>query len=90
MKTLQSLFINTSQIVRQRYYKRATAIQTHLKQGTHYQDLGGRQLKCNHELVRFRLGHHRLLFRRTAKGFMPEFLVQRKDLEKLLKRRCGH
>ncbi|NQZ09706.1 MAG: hypothetical protein HRT35_21355 [Algicola sp.] len=90
MKTLYSLFTNSPTTLRKRYYKRAAAIQSHLKLGTHYQDLGGRQLKCSHELIRFRLGDYRLLFKRSAKGFMPEVLLHRKNLEKFLKRRRGH
>ncbi|MCJ8273103.1 MAG: hypothetical protein MJK04_27345 [Psychrosphaera sp.] len=90
MKTLHSLFSDYPETVEQRFYQRALNIQIRLKQGVHYQNLGGRRLMLCHELIRFKLGSYRLLFTRSGKGFTPEFLVQRKNLEKFLKRRCGH
>jgi hypothetical protein len=89
MKTLKNLFSTHPQNTISRYWLRAVDIQTQLNQGIHYQALGGRRLLACHQLIRFKLGKFRLIFEQRVNGLTPEFLLHRKNLDKLLKRRCG-
>lgn len=87
MKTLTNLFNCYPQMVRKCYYQRAIIIQNKLNNGECYQRIGGKRLHLANELVRFKLGAYRLIFKRSAQGFIPEKLLQRKNLNTFLKRR---
>jgi mRNA-degrading endonuclease RelE of RelBE toxin-antitoxin system len=87
MNNLKKLFIQQKSIVNKRYFERALYIQTQLNCGQHYQSLGGQRLVLAKELIRFKLGAYRLIFKRNSMGYTPEFLLPRKDLNRFLKRR---
>lgn len=87
MKTLNNLFTNYPISVKQRYFQRATFIQNQLNNGEDYQLVGGKRLVLKKGLVRFKLGAYRLIFKREKSGYMPVFLLQRKNLNRFLRRR---
>ena len=87
MKTLNKLFKPYPTIVKNHYFQRALSIQNKLNHGEDYQHIGGKRLVCAKGLIRFKLGAYRLIFKREQLGYIPELLLQRKNLERFLKRR---
>tara|TARA_R110000772_G_scaffold31158_4_gene77022 strand:+ start:475 stop:738 length:264 start_codon:yes stop_codon:yes gene_type:complete len=87
MKTLNTLFKPYPNLVKSRYYQRAISIQNKLSNGEDYQHIGGERLVLAKGLIRFKLGAYRLIFKREKIGYIPENLLQRKNLERFLKRR---
>ncbi|WP_440589753.1 ParE family toxin-like protein [Pseudoalteromonas pernae] len=66
---------------------KAVAIEQSLNSCSDYQKLGGKKLVIAKHLIRFKLGHYRLIFKQTNSGFVLEALIQRKSLNRFLKRR---
>ena len=89
MQVLNTLFKPYPTVVSARYLIRAQQILQRLKQGTHYQCLGGKQIKANNQLVRFKFGSYRLILKRTNSQYEPVELLHRKNFELFLKRRCS-
>lgn len=87
MKTLNNLFTDYPTSVKQRYFQRAISIQKQLDNGEDYQLAGGKRLIVAKGFIRFKLGAYRLIFKREKSGYMPAFLLQRKNLNRFLKRR---
>lgn len=87
MKTIHSLFSNFPSSDGNKYIKKALVIEHGLGSGLDYQKLGGRKLNLAKQLIRFKLGHYRLIFKLTNSGFALEALIQRKSLNRFLKRR---
>ena len=87
MKTLNTLFTDYPIAVKQRYFQRAISIQKKLNNGEDYHRIGGQRLVCAKGMIRFKLGAYRLIFKRVQLGYIPELLLQRKNLERFLKRR---
>lgn len=87
MKTLTKLFNSYPIIVKNRYLQRALSIQYQLDSGERYQHIGGKQLVRAKGMIRFKLGDFRLIFKRYKSGYIPELLLQRKNLDRYLKRR---
>ena len=87
MKTLNNLFTDYPTSVKQRYFQRAISIQKQLNHGEGYHSIGGKRLVRGKGMIRFKLGAYRLIFKRVQLGYIPEFLLQRKNLERYLKRR---
>ena len=87
MKTIKSLFKSFPAANCQRYVDKAIAIEHSLNSSVDYQKLGGRKLTIAKDLIRFKLGHYRLIFKHTSSGFIVEALIPRKSLDRFLKRR---
>ena len=87
MKTLNTLFKPYPNLVKSRYFQRALSIQKKLSNGEYYHHIGGKRLVCAKNLIRFKLGGYRLIFKRDQLGYLPELLLQRKNLDRFLKRR---
>lgn len=87
MKTLNKLFKPYPSNVKRYYFQRALSILNKLNQGEGYHCIGGKRLVCTKGLIRFKLGVYRLIFKREQFGYIPELLLQRKNLERFLKRR---
>lgn len=87
MKTIHSLFKNFPSSDANKYTQKALLIEHRLSSGTEYQKLGGKKLNLAKHLIRFKLGHYRLIFKLTHSGFALEALIQRKSLNRFLKRR---
>jgi len=87
MTTVNSLFKNFSSPDCQKHIKKALIIKHGLDSGLEYQKLGGKKLHLARHLIRFKLGHYRLIFKHTNSGFAVEALIQRKSLNRFLKRR---
>lgn len=87
MKTLTKLFKPYPTYLKARYFERALSIQNKLSNSYDYQFIGGKRLVCAKGLIRFKLGAYRLIFKRGSCGYVPESLLQRKNLERFLKRR---
>lgn len=87
MKTLNKLFKPYPIIVKSRYFQRALSIQNKLNHGEDYHRIGGKRLVCAKGMIRFKLGAYRLIFKRVPLGYIPELLLQRKNLDRFLKRR---
>ena len=87
MKTIHSLFSNIPSSDVDKYIKKALLIERGLCSGLEYKKLGGRKLHLAKHLIRFKLGHYRLIFKFASSGFALEALIQRKSLNRFLKRR---
>lgn len=87
MTSLNNLFNCYPQIVKNRYFQRAVTIQSKLNNGESIQRIGGKRLRLTNGLIRFKLGSYRLIFKREQQSYIPEHLLQRKNLIKFLKRR---
>jgi len=87
MKTLNKLFKPYPTIVKSHYFQRALSIQNKLNSGEDYHCIGGKRLVRAKGMIRFKLGAYRLIFKREQLGYIPELLLQRKNLEHFLKRR---
>ncbi|MGK2231607.1 MAG: hypothetical protein ACI92O_000765 [Colwellia sp.] len=87
MKTIHSLFKNFPSSGANQYIEKALLIEHRLGLGIEYPKLGGKKLLLAKHLIRFKLGHYRLIFKRTNSGFALEALIQRKNLNRFLKRR---
>ena len=87
MKTIQSMFKKFPSSDANKYTQKALVIEQELGAGAEYQKLGGKKLNLAKHLIRFKLGHYRLIFKFTHSGFMLEALIQRKSLKRFLKRR---
>jgi mRNA-degrading endonuclease RelE of RelBE toxin-antitoxin system len=87
MKTIKSLFKSIPSADCQKYLSKAAAIEQSLNSYIDYQKLGGKKLVIAKHLIRFKLGHYRLIFKQTNSGFVLEALIQRKSLNRFLKRR---
>jgi len=87
MKTIHTLFKKYSTSTCNRHIHRALAIQQGLNDGVDYQVLGGKKLHLGKGLIRFKLGNFRLIYTRASSGFTLEALIQRKNLNRFLKRR---
>jgi mRNA-degrading endonuclease RelE of RelBE toxin-antitoxin system len=84
---IKSLFKHFPSESCQRHFDKAIAIEQSLNSSVDYQKLGGRKLTIAKGLIRFKLGHYRLIFKHTSSGFIAETLIPRKSLERYLKRR---
>jgi len=87
MKTIHLLFSNFPSSDGDKYIQKALFIEHGLDSGLEYQKLGGKKLNLAKHLIRFKLGHYRLIFKFTNTGFALEALIQRKSLNRFLKRR---
>ena len=87
MTTLHTLFQQYTSSKLTKYFHRALSIQEELDKGCEYQRLGGKKLHLSKDLIRFKLGYYRLIFKKTTSGFVLEALIQRKNLNRFLKRR---
>lgn len=87
MKTIHSLFKVFPPSDGDKYIQKALHIEHGLDSGKKYQKLGGKKLHLAKHLIRFKLGHYRLIFKLTNSGFTLEALIQRKNLNRFLKRR---
>lgn len=87
MKTIKSLFKSFPSADCKKYINKAAAIEQSLNTCGDYQKLGGKKLIIAKHLIRFKLGHYRLIFKQTNSGFILEALIQRKSLNRFLKRR---
>ncbi|MBU2925810.1 hypothetical protein Q4530_01095 [Colwellia sp. 1_MG-2023] len=87
MKTNTTIFKGYPALTNSCYFIKACKIQNSLEQGIEYQKLGGLKLRKTKDLIRFKLGEYRLIFKRAQYGFIPETLIQRKNLPLFLKRR---
>ncbi|GHB59036.1 hypothetical protein GCM10008107_05200 [Psychrosphaera saromensis] len=87
MITLHTLFQQYTSSTLQKYFHRALSIQEELDNGCKYQKLGGRKLHLAKNLIRFKLGYYRLIFKKTNTGFVLETIILRKNLNHFLKRR---
>ena len=87
MKSLKSLFDSFPVLVINRYFHKAKVIKQNLDNGIDYQAVGGKKLRLAENLIRFKLGEYRLIFKRSESGFVPDSLIQRKNLHLFLKRR---
>ncbi|MDO6569012.1 hypothetical protein Q4561_18210 [Alteromonas sp. 1_MG-2023] len=87
MTTVNLLFSEQSTSECRRYLTKAKAIEEALNTGVQYSRFGGKKLKLSKNLVRFKLGNYRLIFKYTPNGLIPESLIQRKHLSRFLKRR---
>jgi len=87
MNTIHSLFKKTSSSDSSKHIPKALIIEHGLSSGKGYQNLGGKKLHLAKDLIRFKLGHYRLIFKHTKSGFTLEALIQRKSLKLFLKRR---
>ncbi len=89
MKPLLKLFSAYPKLVGKYYLTKAINIENQLSIGVHYHELNGTRLLLHPDLIRFKLGIYRLLFKRNSNGYTPLFLIKRKNLERFLKRRCS-
>jgi len=89
MKTLLQLFSKYPKQVRKYYLAKAINIEKQLANGVNYQKLNGSRLIVCPDLIRFKFGRYRLIFKRDLNGYTPLFLIKRKNLECFLKRRCN-
>lgn len=87
MNTLLQLFSQYPQQVSKCYLTKATHIKDQLYNGVNYQLLSGCRLQLCPELIRFKLGKYRLIFKLDSNGYQPLYLIKRKNLERFLKRR---
>jgi len=71
MTTIKHLFHKHPSQVTKRYLERAFNLQKQLSYGTNYRDLVGRRLVLQRELVRFKFGYYRLIFKMTKKEITP-------------------
>lgn len=89
MKTLLQLFSAYPKQVGKYYLSKAINIENKLANGVNYQKLNGSRLLVCPDLIRFKFGRYRLIFKRDLNGYKPLFLIKRKNLERFLKRRCS-
>ncbi|VEL97250.1 hypothetical protein ALT761_02251 [Alteromonas sp. 76-1] len=87
MTTLRKLFNQYESAECRKYISKAVQIEEGLKSGKNYAELGGCQLSLAKGLIRFKLGNYRLIFKKAREEFIPDSLIQRKHLERFLKRR---
>lgn len=87
MATIHALFDQYSSSNCNKHISKALNIEKQLANGLDYQLLGGKKLHLAKDLIRFKLGQYRLIFKHTQMGFAPETLIQRKNLTRFLKRR---
>jgi mRNA-degrading endonuclease RelE of RelBE toxin-antitoxin system len=86
-KQITNLLNKQNKSIQQCHLKRAVLIQQQLESGCPYSKLGGKQLKTDKTLLRFKLGNYRLIIQAVNNKYIPEMLIQRKHLECKLKRR---
>ena len=89
MKTLLQLFSAYPSQVARHYLTKAINIEIKLSNGVNYHELNGVRILLDRDLIRFKLGIYRLIFKRNSNGYTPLFLIKRKNLERFLKRRCS-
>ncbi|GAA5189566.1 hypothetical protein [Ferrimonas gelatinilytica] len=72
----------------ERQQRRVNNITQALIDGQNYHSLGGVRVRCNNNLIRFRLGRNwRLIFRQSPLGYEFLSVVSRQDFETEIKRR---
>lgn len=87
MISLKKLFQAFPAEVHKQHFESATYIQEQLKCKTQFHLLGGKRLVIAPNLIRFKLGHYRLLFQAQNNSYQPISLIHRKNLSVYLKRR---
>lgn len=88
MQTIQYILQNCSHQVPACHRIKACEIAAALLLDTPYTALGGKQLRCNPNIVRFKLGKNwRLIYLKSAQGLVPLDLVSRQCFEHTLRRR---
>lgn len=87
MKTIKPLFKHFPKSTSARYLEPAFNIYKQLLQGQDYRTLGGCRLTVDRELIRFRLGPYRLIFKNKHGLIIPIILIARKNFDAYLKRR---
>ncbi|WP_422449088.1 MULTISPECIES: hypothetical protein [unclassified Endozoicomonas] len=70
------------------YQKKVQEIANELSSGTPFQLLGGKKIRCNKSLVRFRVGRNHRLILKTGAGGRELQLLNRQCYEKAFERRC--
>jgi len=86
-KQINNLLNKQNKSIQQCHLERAVLIQQQLEVGCPYSRLGGKQLKLDKTLIRFKLGNYRLIIAVVNNKYIPEMLIQRKHFECKLKRR---
>lgn len=91
MSTLQQVLNSCPWRVPPCHIRKAEQLHQQLTCGIPYTRLGGKRIRQNRNLVRFKIGRDwRLLYRRKSCGAMePYLLIIRQQFEQTLMRRCS-
>ncbi|WP_052761238.1 hypothetical protein [Sedimenticola thiotaurini] len=88
MQTLQDILNTCSAQVPFCYLQKALELDKKLSEGTPYTELGGKRIRHNPNLIRFKIGRRfRLLYFRAMGVMVPYCLITRQQLQKILMRR---
>lgn len=87
MKSIKRILKSLPPCQSVRYKAEANKIYKHLLLGHNYRSIGGKKLTISPNLIRFKLGHYRLIFIFSNGAFHPQAFIARKNLESYLKRR---
>ena len=88
MPTIHSILSNCRHQVSACHEAKALGIDQALRLGTPFTALGGKRVRCQKGLLRFKVGTDlRLLYESTGTGYAPFALISRQCFERELKRR---